>query len=328
MSSSNKMNNILNQVGNTPIVKLNKASEISGANIYAKCEFLNPGGSIKDRAAKQILIKAMENGDLKKGDTFIEATAGNTGISLTLFANALGLKSIIVMPENQAQAKKDALKNLGAELILAPAVPLADENNFRNMAKRLSQENGYFLADQFNNLENRNAHAENTATEIAKQLPEINGFICSAGTGGTIGGCEIGLRKLIKDIKIGLADPDGANLYNYYTTGELSNNGKSSIMEGIGQSAITPNLADLKIDYAYNISDTDAVACAFEAISEGINAGLSSGMNIAGSIAMGKELGKDSNILTFICDTSDKYKEKMFNKDFLNEKGITPPNWI
>ena len=306
------MQNILELVGNTPIVKLENASKISGANIYGKCEFMNPGGSIKDRAGKHILESAIASGKIKSGDTIIEATAGNTGISLTLFGNALGLKSIIVMPENQAQAKKDALKNLGAELILTPAVPLADEKNFRNVAKKMADEKGYFLADQFNNTDNRDAHKLYTAVEIAEQLPQIDGFICAAGTGGTIGGCEMGLRKLIPNIKIGLVDPDGANLYNYYTNGELSNNGKSSIMEGIGQSQITPNLTDLKVDYAYNIDDETAIKCALTAIDEGVNTGLSGGMNIAGAIEMAKDMPDGSNILTFICDTSDKYKEKMF----------------
>ena len=316
------MNNILSLVGNTPIVKLEKASKISNANIYGKCEFMNPGGSVKDRAGKHILLQAMKNRKIKSGDTIIEATAGNTGISLALFGNALSLQSIIVMPENQSQAKKDVLRNLGAELILTPAVPLANEKNFRNVAKKIAQEKKYFLADQFNNLDNRDAHIENTAVEIAKQLPNIDGFICTAGTGGTIGGCEIGLRKLIPNIKIGLADPDGANLYNYYKNGELSNNGKSSFMEGIGQSQITPNIEKLNIDYAYNISDEIAVKCAIDAIKEGINAGLSSGMNISGAINMAKEMGGNVNILTFICDTSDKYKDKMFNQVFLKERGI------
>ena len=322
--------NIFDTVGNTPLIKLKHASTQTGCSIFAKCEFLNPSGSVKDRAGRQILIDAMKNGLIKQGDTIIEATAGNTGISLTLLGNALGLKTVIVMPETQAQGKKDALRNLGAELILTPACPLSDLRNFRNVAQQLALENDWFLCDQFNNPSNAQAHINTTAPEILEQTKgKIDGFICAVGTGGTLGGIASGLTNTNNSsIKIGIVDPDGANLFNYYTNGTLEGSG-SSFMEGIGQGAITPQIQSLSVDYAYNISDAVAMQSAYDCIKlEGINVGLSSGMNIAGAIAMACDMGEGHTIVTLLCDTSDKYKDKMFNVDFLTEKGIPVPEWI
>ena len=324
-----RLPSIFQIIGNTPLVKLKYASEKSGCTILAKCEFLNPGGSIKDRAGKQILIDALENGHIESGDTIIEATAGNTGISLTILANALGLKTIIVMPETQALAKKDILRNLGAQLILTPACPLSDPRNFRNTAQRLSIENNWFLCDQFNNPSNAKAHTTTTVPEIIEQTGgDIDGFICTVGTGGSLGGIASGLTKYNKNIKIGIVDPDGAKLYSYYKNGTFESNG-SSFMEGIGQVAVTPQIKDLSVDYAYNISDKEAMQHAYDCIEhDGLNIGLSSALNIAGAMVMAHDMGKGHTIVTLLCDTSDKYKEKMFNKDFLFEKEIPVPHWI
>ena len=331
------MTPIFDLIGNTPLIKLENASKIAGATILGKCEFLNPCGSVKDRAGAFILSRAIERGDLKSGDTMIEATAGNTGIALVLLANALGIKSVIVMPETQAQAKKDALRNLGAELILTPACPLSDPQNFRNTAERLAKQNSWFLADQFNNLDNRDAHIHTTVPEITAYLeqhnipPQSTGFICSAGTGGTIGGCAMGLNRYNPHIKIGLVDPDGANLYAYYTRGVLEGSG-TSFMEGIGQGMITPHMEHMQVDYAYNIADKDALHHAYDAIQQGVNVGLSSALNIAGAIKMAQDMRSDNienpTVITVLCDTSDKYKEKMFDPHFLTEHGITPPYWL
>lgn len=331
------MKPIFDLVGNTPIVRLETASKTANSTILGKCEFLNPGGSVKDRAAANILLQAVKKGILKTGDTMIEATAGNTGIALVLLANALGVKSVIVMPETQADAKKDALRNLGAELILVPACPLSDKRNFRNTAKRLAQEKGWFYANQFNNTDNRMAHINGTVPEILTYIEQHNiaaetfGFICSAGTGGTIGGCALGLKQYNAHITIGLVDPDGANLYAYYTRGVLEGAG-SSFMEGIGQGMITPQLENIPIDYACNVADKDALPYAYEAISEGLNVGMSSGINIAGAVLLAQHMRSKGiprpTVLTILCDTSDKYKQKMYNKEFLKKQGIPIPSWL
>lgn len=331
------MKPIFDLVGDTPLIRLQTASKMAHATILGKCEFLNPGGSVKDRAAANILLQAVKKGALKPGDTMIEATAGNTGIALVLLANALGVKSVIVMPETQADAKKDALRNLGAKLILVPACPLSDPRNFRNTAERLAGEKGWFYANQFFNMDNRTAHINSTVPEMITYIehnnidPKTIGFICSAGTGGTIGGCAVGLKQYNPNITTGLVDPDGANLYAYYTRGVLEGSG-SSFMEGIGQGMITPQLADIIIDYACNISDKDAMPYAYDAISEGVNVGMSSGINIAGAVHLAQHMRDkgipNPTVITILCDTSDKYKQKMYNKDFLTKQGIAIPSWL
>ena len=322
-------------IGNTPLIKLKAASEITGCNIYGKAEFLNPGGSVKDRAALALIKDAQDKKLISKGGTVVEGTAGNTGIGLGLLGNSLGYKTIIVMNDNQTQEKKDILKNLGAELKLVPAKPFKDENNYVKVASRLADElrpnnnNGVIWANQFDNTANSKGHYEGTGKEIWDQTDgKVDAFICSSGTGGTISGVSNALKEKNKDIKIYLSDPKGSSLYNFIKHGELKSEG-NSITEGIGSSRITKNFENAKIDGAFSIDDHEALSILYDLIkNEGLSLGTSCGINIAGAIRLGKELGPGKTIVTILCDKSDKYASKMFNKKFLDEKGLNYPDWI
>ena len=328
-------NNIIDLIGNTPLIKLKKASEITGCEIYGKAEFLNPGGSIKDRAALAIINDAENNHKINKNGTIVEGTAGNTGIGLTLIANAKGYKSIIVMPETQTQEKINTLKSMGATLKLVPAKPYKDPNNYIKYSKRLSEEiykklNGNVLwANQFDNIANMNGHFKTTGKEIWSQTNgKVDAFICSSGTGGTIAGVSRALKKQNKDIIIYLADPKGSALYNYKKFNELKLEG-SSITEGIGSSRITANFKKALIDDAYSINDTEAMNLIFDLIkNEGLNLGSSSGINVAGAIKLGYEIGPGKTIVTILCDRADRYQSKIFNKTLLKEKKIPFPSWL
>ena len=322
-------------IGNTPLIKLRAASEITGCNIYGKAEFMNPGGSVKDRAALALIKDAESKKLISKGGTIVEGTAGNTGIGLCLLGNSLGYKTIIVMNDNQTQEKKDLLRNMGADLRLVPAKPYKDEANFVKVAAKLADElrpsnnNGVVWANQFDNVANAKGHYETTGQEIWEQTEgKVDGFVCSSGTGGTISGVSNALKEKNKDIKIFLSDPKGSALYNYIKNGELKTEG-GSITEGIGSSRITKNFGDAKIDDAYSIDDQEALPILYDLIeNEGLSMGTSCGINIAGAIRMGKELGPGKTIVTILCDRSDKYSTKMFNKKFLEEKGLPFPNWL
>ena len=331
----NYQNNFTDGIGNTPLIKLKAASEITGCNIYGKAEFLNPGGSVKDRAALGLIKDAEEKKLITKGGTIVEGTAGNTGIGLCLLGNSLGYKTIIVMNDNQTQEKKDLLKNMGADLRLVKPKPYKDDDNFVKIAGRLADElrpnnnNGVVWANQFDNIANAKAHYETTGNEIWDQTDgKIDGFVCSAGTGGTISGVSNALKEKNQNIKIYLSDPKGSSLYNYIKNGELKSEG-GSITEGIGSSRITKNFKNAKIDDAYTIDDKEALPILFDLIqNEGLSLGTSCGINIAGAIKLGKELGPGKTIVTILCDRSDKYSTKMFNKKFLEEKDLPYPNWI
>jgi cysteine synthase A len=326
---------VIDLIGNTPLIKLKKASELTGCTILGKAEFLNPGQSVKDRAALFIVKDAINKGLIKPGGTIVEGTAGNTGIGLTMVANAMGFKSVIVIPETQTQEKKDALRLLGAELVEVPAKPYRDPNNYvkysGRLAERLSQERdgGAIWANQFDNVANRQAHIETTGLEIWEQTGgKVDGFICAAGSGGTIAGTGMALKERNKDIRIGLADPHGAALYSYYTTGELKAEG-SSITEGIGQGRITANLEDAPIDFACRISDEEAVNIVFDLLQEeGLCMGGSSGINIAGAMALAKELGPGHTIVTILCDYGNRYQSKLYNPAFLRSKDLPVPAWL
>jgi cysteine synthase A len=327
--------NVLEAIGNTPLIKLRKASELTGCTIYGKAEFLNPGQSVKDRAALYIIRDAEKRGVLKPGGVIVEGTAGNTGIGLAMVAKALGYRTVIVIPETQSQEKKDALRLLGAELVEVPAVPYKNPNNYVKLSGRLADElaktepNGAVWANQFDNVINRQAHIETTAPEIWSDTNgEIDGFICAVGSGGTLAGVAAGLKGFNADIKIGLADPEGAALHEYYTTGEFKAPG-SSITEGIGQGRITANLEGFKPDYSYRIPDSEAVQLVFDLIEEeGMCLGGSSGINIAGAIRLAKDLGPGHTIVTVLCDYGNRYQSKLFNPEFLASKGLPIPAWL
>jgi len=331
----NYQNNFTDGIGNTPLIKLKAASEITGCNIYGKAEFLNPGGSVKDRAALGLIRDAEEKKIISKGGTIVEGTAGNTGIGLCLLGNSLGYKTIIVMNDNQTQEKKDLLKNMGADLRLVKPKPYKDDGNFVKIAGRLADElrpsnnNGVVWTNQFDNTANANAHYKTTGKEIWEQTEgKVDGFVCSSGTGGTISGVSNALKEKNKNIKIYLSDPKGSALYNYIKNGELKSEG-SSITEGIGSSRITKNFENAKIDNAYSIDDNEALPILYDLIqNEGLSLGTSCGINIAGAIRLGKELGPGKTIVTILCDRSDKYSTKMFNKKFLEEKSLPYPEWI
>ena len=331
----NTQNNFIDGIGNTPLIKLRGPSEITGCNIYGKAEYLNPGGSVKDRAALALIRDAEEKKLIKKGGTIVEGTAGNTGIGLCLLGNSLGYKTIIVMPETQSQEKKDTLKNIGADLRLVPAKPYKDPNNYVKYSARLADElrpgnnNGVVWANQFDNVANAKGHYEGTGKEIWDQTEgKIDGFVCSSGTGGTIAGVSNALKEKNKNIKIYLSDPKGSALYNYIKNGELKSEG-NSITEGIGSSRVTKNFENAKIDDAFSINDNEALTILYELIEkEGLSLGISCGINIAGAIRLGKELGPGKTIVTILCDKSDKYNSKLFNKSFLQEKGLPYPNWL
>ena len=329
------MNNVIDAIGHTPLIRLRKASELSGANIYGKAEFLNPGQSVKDRAALGMIRDAERSGALRPGGVIVEGTAGNTGIGLAVVGNALGYRTLIVMPRTQSQEKKDAIRSLGARLVEVDAVPYANPNHYVKHSQRMAEElaksepNGAMWANQFDNIANRRAHYETTGPEIWEQTGgKLDGFICSVGSGGTLGGVSLALKERNKHVRIGIADPGGASLYNYYKTGELKAEG-TSITEGIGQSRITANLEGVEVDDAFRILDDEALRVLFDLTKdEGMCLGGSSGINIAGAIALGRELGKGSTVVTVLCDYGNRYLSKLYNGAFLKEKGLPQPPWF
>jgi len=328
-------NDFLATVGNTPLIKLRKASEQSGCNILGKAEFMNPGGSVKDRAAKAIILEAEQSGLLSPGGVIVEGTAGNTGIGLALVGNSLGYRTVIVIPETQSQEKKDMLRLCGADLREVPAVPYRDENNYVKVSGRLAEElaksepNGAIWANQFDNTANRQGHYETTGPEIYEQTNgKVDAFICSVGTGGTLAGAGMFLKERNPEIIVALADPLGAALHSFYTTGELSSWG-GSITEGIGQGRITANLEDAPVDRSFQIPDEEALPICFDLLKEeGLCLGGSSGINVAGAILLAKELGPGKTIVTILADSGVRYQSKLFNPVFLREKGLPVPEWL
>jgi len=326
---------VLDLIGNTPLIRLRHASEQTGCEILGKCEFLNPGQSVKDRAALFIIQDAITRGELRPGGVVVDGTAGNTGIGLAMVANVLGMRTVIVIPDTQSQEKKDTLRALGADLVEVPAVPYRNPNNYvkvsGRMAERLAREepNGAIWANQFDNIANRRAHVETTGPEIWDQTDgKVDGFICAVGTGGTLAGVAAALRDRNPQIAIGLADPPGAALFSYYTTGELKSEG-GSITEGIGQGRITGNLEGLKVDHAFQIPDTESVPVCFDLLEhEGLCLGPSSGVNVAGAIRLARALGPGHTIVTMLCDYGNRYQSKLFNPDFLRSKGLPVPPWL
>lgn len=322
-------------VGRTPLIKLRRASEETGCTVLGKAEFMNPGQSVKDRAALFIIQDAVKRGVLRPGGTIVEGTAGNTGIGLTVLANALGFKCVIVIPETQSQEKKDTLRLLGAEVVEVPALPFKNPDNYVKYSARLADElarrlpNGAVWANQFDNTANRQAHIETTAQEIWKDTSgKVDGFICAVGSGGTLGGISMGLKAKNPGVVIGLADPPGAALYSYYTTGELKAEG-SSVTEGIGQGRITRNLEGVVVDRAYRIEDKDAIATMFALLAEeGFCLGASSGVNVAGAVRLARDLGPGHTIVTILCDLGYRYQSKLFNPQFLESKGLPVPAWL
>ncbi|NTZ42197.1 cysteine synthase A [Altererythrobacter sp. SALINAS58] len=324
----------LELIGNTPLVLLQGPSEAAGCEIYGKCEFTNPGASVKDRAALYIVREAEERGELKPGGTIVEGTAGNTGIGLALVANALGYRTIIVMPETQSREKMDTLRALGAELVLVPAAPFANPGHFVHTSRRLAEETeGAIWANQFDNTANRKAHIDGTAVELWEQMEgRIDGFTCAAGTGGTIAGVGMGLKSRNEDVTIALTDPHGAALYNYYANGELQSEG-SSVAEGIGQGRITGNLEGAPIDTQFRISDEEGLQWVARLLQEeGLCLGLSSGINVAGAVALGRELaatkGEEARVATILCDTGFRYLSSLYNPEWLAAKGLPVFDWL
>jgi cysteine synthase A len=325
----------LDAVGNTPLIRLRRASERTGCTIVGKAEFMNPGGSVKDRAAKYILIDALKRGAIRQGGVVVEGTAGNTGIGLTLACNALGLRTVIVMPETQSIEKQSALKGMGAELHLVPAVPYKNPDNYVHQARRLAERlaataaEGVLYANQWDNLANREGHIASTGPEIWAQTEgRVDAFICSVGTGGTLAGVAEYLKQHRFDIVSAVADPDGAAMYNWVKHGELKAQG-SSITEGIGQSRVTGNLEGARIDDAFNIPDSEILPVLWELIGEeGIYVGASSALNVAGAIRLARQLGPGQTIVTILCDSARSYESRLFNRDFLTSRGLPPPPWI
>jgi cysteine synthase A len=320
----------LDLIGNTPLVRLAGPSEEAGCDIFAKCEFLNPGASVKDRAALWIVRDAQARGMLQPGGTIVDGTAGNTGIGLSLVANALGYRTIIVMPETQSREKMDTLRALGAELVLVPAAPFSNPAHFVHTSRRLAEETpGAIWADQFDNIANRRAHIETTAPEIWEQMGgRIDGFTCSVGTGGTLAGVGLGLKACDESITIALTDPHGAALYEYFANGELRAEG-SSAAEGIGQNRVTANLEGAPVDTQFRISDEDGLHWVGRLLKEeGLCVGLSSGINVAGAVALGRQLGPGSRVVTILCDTGFRYLSSLFNPAWLRAKGLPVFPWL
>jgi cysteine synthase len=326
---------VLAAIGNTPLIKLRRASEETGCTILGKAEFMNPGHSVKDRAALGIVTDAIDNGQLRPGGLIVEGTAGNTGIGLTIVGNALGMKTVIVIPETQSQEKKDTLRSLGATLVEVPAAPYRSDNNYvkvaARMAERLAREHphGAIFANQFDNVANRDVHVRTTGPEIWAQTDgTVDGFVSAVGTGGTLAGVAMALRERRPDIAIAIADVPGAALYSYYTTGELKAEG-SSITEGIGQGRITANLEGLTVDEAFFIEDQESLAATLGLVhDEGLNVGLSTGVNVVGAVRLARRLGPGKTIVTVLCDPATRYQSRLFNPEFLRSKGLTPPNWL
>ena len=326
---------VIQAIGNTPLIKLKRASEATGCTILGKAEFMNPGQSVKDRAALAIIRDAEARGALKPGGVIVEGTAGNTGIGIALVGNALGYRSVIVIPETQSQEKKDMLRLAGATLVEVPAAPYKNPNNYVKISGRLAEAlaktepNGAIWAHQFDNVANRQGHYETTGPEIWEQTDgRLHGFVCAVGSGGTLAGVGMALKSRDLSITIGLADPDGAALHSFYTTGELSSEG-SSITEGIGQGRITANLQNAPVDVSFRIPDSEALPYVFDLLEhEGLCVGGSSGINIAGAVRLAKHLGPGKTIVTVLCDYGTRYQSKLFNPAFLREKGLPVPEWL
>jgi cysteine synthase len=326
---------VIDAIGNTPLIRLKRASDETGCTILGKAEFMNPGGSIKDRAAISIVRDAEQKGLIRKGGIIVEGTAGNTGIGLSLVANALGYRTVIVIPETQSQEKKDMLRQGGADLIEVPAVPYANPNNYVKVAARLAEQLavsepcGVIFANQFDNTANRDGHCNTTGPEIWQQTEgKVDGFICAVGTGGTLAGVAAALKARNPAIQIGLADPMGAAMYSFFTQGKLASTG-SSITEGIGQGRITKNIENAPIDHAFQIPDEDAIPLTFQLLSEeGLALGGSSGINVMGAVRLAQRLGPGHTIVTILCDSGSRYASKLYNPDFLRSKNLPVPEWL
>ncbi len=326
---------VVDAIGNTPLIRLNKASEETGCEILGKAEFMNPGQSVKDRAAKYIVQDAVERGELRPGGLIVEGTAGNTGIGLALVGGAQGYRTLIVIPSSQSEEKKDAIRNAGAQLIEVPPAPYKNPANYVRYSGRLAdklnatEENGAIWANQFDNVANRRAHYETTGPEIWEQTEgKVDAFICAIGSGGTLGGVSNFLKERKKDVVIGIADPMGAALYHYYKHGELKAEG-SSITEGIGQGRVTANLEGVEVDVPFQIPDQEMLDQVYACIEhEGMCLGGSAGMNIAGALRMAKHLGPGHTIVTILCDLGSRYQAKLFNPEFLRSKGFSFPDWV
>jgi cysteine synthase len=327
---------VVEAIGHTPLIQLWRASQATGCNILGKAEFMNPGQSVKDRPARQMILEAEKRGELRPGGLVVEATAGNTGIGLALVANARGYRTLIVIPETQSQEKKDMLRLAGASLVEVPAVPYANKNNYQHIGRRMADElrktekNGVLFADQWNNLDNRKAHYLSTGPEIWEQTEgKVDAFICSVGTGGTVAGVATFLREKKKDIVIGVADPPGAAMYNLFKAGEPKATPGDSITEGIGLGRVTPIIDGLKVDRPYLIPDEESVQAVFDMLQhEGLCMGGSTGVNVAGAIRLAKELGPGRTIVTILADYGTRYQSKLFNPDFLRSKKLPAPDWL
>jgi len=328
-------NGFIDSIGNTPLIRLRRASEATGCEILGKAEFLNPGSSVKDRAALFIITDAEDRGVLKPGGVVVEGTAGNTGIGLALVGNARGYRTVIVIPDTQSQEKKDFLRLIGAEVREVPAVPYKDPNNYVHVSERVAEElaetepNGVLWANQWDNVANRDGHRQTTGPEIWEQTDgKVDGFICAVGTGGTLGGISLALKERNADVVIGIADPMGAALYHFYKHGELKSEG-SSITEGIGQGRITKNLEGVVVDKAYQIPDEEAVPIVFDLLEhEGLCLGGSSGINVAGAIRLATDMGPGHTIVTILADFGSRYQSKLFNPEFLRSKNLPVPGWL
>jgi cysteine synthase A len=327
---------IIEAIGNTPLIRLRHASEATGCTILGKAEFMNPGQSVKDRPARQMILEAEKRGELKPGGLVVEATAGNTGIGIALVANARGYRTLIVIPETQSQEKKDMLRLCGAQLVEVPAVPYSNPNNYQHIGRRLAAElrktepNGVLFADQWNNLDNRKAHYVSTGPEVWQQTGgKVDGFICSIGTGGTLAGTSTFLREKKKEIVVGVADPKGAAMYNLFAHGEAKASDGGSITEGIGLGRVTSIIEGIKVDKAYLIPDEEAVPIIFDLLrQEGLCMGGSTGINVAGAIRLARELGPGHTIVTILADYGSRYQSKLFNPEFLRSKGLPVPEWL
>jgi cysteine synthase A len=336
MTTATPANSLTDLIGNTPLVRLRRASEETGCTILGKCEFMNPGGSIKDRAAKYIILDAEDRGDLAPGGVVVEGTAGNTGIGLALVARARGYRTVITMPETQAREKMDALRLLGAQLHTVPAVPFADPGHYVHAAERLARElaatetAGVLYADQWDNLSNADGHYRSTGPEIWQQANgRVDGFVSAIGTGGTIAGISRYLKERHAGVVVALADPLGASMYHWYKDGELRRTEGSSITEGIGQGRITANIAQAQVDDAFLVSDEEALAVVFGLLAEeGLCVGSSSGINVAGAIRLARAMGPGHTIVTLLCDAGQRYQSKLFNPEFLRSKGLPVPGWL
>ena len=327
---------IVEAIGNTPLIKLQRASAATGCTILGKAEFMNPGQSVKDRPARQMILEAEKRGEIERGGLVVESTAGNTGIGLVLVANARGYRTLIVIPETQSQEKKDTLRLFGAELVEVPALPYSNPNNYQHVGRRLAEElrkkesHGVIFADQWNNLDNRKAHYVSTGPEIWQQTRgKIDGFICSIGTGGTIAGVSTYLREQKKDIVIGVSDPCGAAMYNLFAHGQAKASEGGSVTEGIGLGRVTPIIEGIEVEKPYLILDQEAVAVIFDLLEhEGLCMGGSTGINVAGAIRLAKDMGPGHTIVTVLCDYGTRYQSKLFNPEFLRSKALPVPAWL